>query len=48
MINLGNFSSIFVANWKLNGNTEFINEYYQNNKDDFQKFMKGYLDGILT
>ena len=29
MINLANFSSIFIANWKLNGNTEFINEYYQ-------------------
>ena len=30
MINLGNFSSIFVANWKLNGNIEFIDKYYQN------------------
>ena len=29
MIKLANFSSIFIANWKLNGNTEFINEYYQ-------------------
>jgi triosephosphate isomerase len=29
MINLDNFSSILVANWKLNGNKEFIKEYYQ-------------------
>ena len=29
MINLSNFSSIFIANWKLNGNIEFIKEYYQ-------------------
>ena len=29
MINLSNFSSIFIANWKLNGNIEFIREYYQ-------------------
>ena len=29
MINISNFSSIFVANWKLNGNIEFINQYYQ-------------------
>ena len=29
MINLSNFSSIFIANWKLNGNIEFINKYYQ-------------------
>ena len=29
MINLTNFSSIYVANWKLNGNIEFIHEYYQ-------------------
>ena len=29
MINLANFSSIFIANWKLNGNIEFINQYYQ-------------------
>ncbi len=29
MINFDNFSSIFVANWKLNGNIEFIKEYYQ-------------------
>ena len=29
MINLVNFSSIFVANWKLNGNIEFIKEYFK-------------------
>ena len=29
MIKLANFSSIFIANWKLNGNIEFIKEYYQ-------------------
>ena len=29
MIKLANFSSIFIANWKLNGNIEFINQYYQ-------------------
>ncbi len=29
MINLSNFSSIFIANWKLNGNLDFIKEYYQ-------------------
>ncbi len=29
MINLANFSSIFMANWKLNGNIDFINQYYQ-------------------
>ncbi len=29
MLNLANFSSIFIANWKLNGNLEFINQYYQ-------------------
>ncbi len=29
MVKLSNFSSIFVANWKLNGNIEFIKEYYQ-------------------
>ncbi len=29
MINLSNFSSIFIANWKLNGNPAFIKEYYQ-------------------
>jgi len=29
MINLSSFSSIFIANWKLNGNIDFIKEYYQ-------------------
>ena len=29
MINLSNFSSIFIANWKLNANNDFINDYYQ-------------------
>ena len=29
MINFTNFSSIFIANWKLNGNIEFIKQYYQ-------------------
>ena len=29
MINFDNFSSIFIANWKLNGNIQFIKEYYQ-------------------
>ena len=28
MINLANFSSIFIGNWKLNGNIEFIKQYY--------------------
>ncbi len=28
MIILDNFSSIFIANWKLNGNYDFIKEYY--------------------
>ena len=29
MINLSNFSSIFIANWKLNGNIEFIEQFYK-------------------
>ena len=29
MIKLSNFTSIFIANWKLNGNLPFIKEYYQ-------------------
>ena len=29
MINIANFSSIFIANWKLNGNIEFIKQYYE-------------------
>ena len=28
MLNLTNFSSIFAANWKLNGNIQFIKEYF--------------------
>ncbi|MBC60868.1 MAG: triose-phosphate isomerase [Zetaproteobacteria bacterium] len=28
MLNLSNFSSFFVANWKLNGNMAFINDYF--------------------
>ena len=27
MVNLNNFSSFFVANWKLNGNFKFIDQY---------------------
>ncbi len=34
MIKILNFPSIFVANWKLNGNIEFINQYYQNLRTD--------------
>ena len=29
MIHLDKYSSIFIANWKLNGNLEFIKQYYQ-------------------
>ena len=29
MINLDNFSSYFVANWKLNGNFKFIDDYIE-------------------
>ncbi len=29
MINLGKYSSIFIANWKLNGNNSFLKDYYQ-------------------
>ena len=29
MINLDNYSSIFIANWKLNGNYSFLKEYYE-------------------
>ena len=29
MMNFDNFSSIFIANWKLNGDIQFIKEYYQ-------------------
>ena len=28
MINLQKYSSIFIANWKLNGNFSFLKEYY--------------------
>ena len=28
MINLANFSSIFIGNWKLNGNLAFIKAYF--------------------
>ena len=27
MVNLDNFSSIFIGNWKLNGNIDFVKEY---------------------
>ena len=29
MINLTNFLSIFIANWKLNGNSSFLKDYYE-------------------
>ena len=29
MVNLDKYSSIFIANWKLNGDIQFIKEYYQ-------------------
>ena len=29
MIKLANFSSIFIANWKLNGNSSFLKDYYE-------------------
>ena len=29
MINLNNYPSIFIANWKLNGNYSFLKDYYQ-------------------
>ncbi|MDC6448270.1 triose-phosphate isomerase [Alphaproteobacteria bacterium] len=29
MINLGSFSSFFVANWKLNGNFKFIDHFFK-------------------
>ncbi len=29
MINLDKYSSIFIANWKLNGNYSFLKDYYQ-------------------
>ena len=30
MIKLSDFSSFFVANWKLNGNFQFIDEFINN------------------
>ena len=35
MINLDNYSSIFIANWKLNGNSSFLKEYYEKLKLNF-------------
>ena len=32
MVNLDKYSTIFIANWKLNGNSLFLNEYYENLK----------------
>ena len=29
MINLNKYSSIFIANWKLNGNSSFLKDYYE-------------------
>ena len=29
MVNLAKYSSIFIANWKLNGNYSFLKDYYQ-------------------
>ena len=29
MVNLDKYSSIFIANWKLNGNYSFLKDYYQ-------------------
>ncbi len=29
MINLDKYSSIFIANWKLNGNSSFLKDYYE-------------------
>ena len=29
MLNLDKFPSIFIANWKLNGNIDYIKDYYQ-------------------
>ncbi len=29
MVNLDKFSSIFIANWKLNGNSSFLKDYYE-------------------
>ena len=32
MVNLNKYSSIFIANWKLNGNLSFLNKYCENLK----------------
>ena len=32
MVNLNKYSSIFIANWKLNGNSLFLNDYYEKSK----------------
>ena len=32
MVILDNYSSIFIANWKLNGNSLFLKDYYENLK----------------
>ena len=29
MVNIDDFPSIFIANWKLNGNYSFLKDYYQ-------------------
>ena len=29
MVNLHKYSSIFIANWKLNGNSSFLKDYYE-------------------
>ena len=29
MVNLDKYSSIFIANWKLNGNSSFLKDYYE-------------------
>ena len=29
MVNLDKYSSIFIANWKLNGNSLFLKDYYE-------------------
>ena len=32
MVNLDKYYSIFIANWKLNGNSSFLKDYYENLK----------------
>ena len=29
MVNLDKYSLIFIANWKLNGNSSFLKDYYE-------------------